>query len=112
MHLAEVVKQIVSFIRSPTWITPEFSESLAAEGRETKFSPEEIARFKSDKKYFLEYRKKVQNTGSTSYPLFYKGSDAQQKAFENFSRMMRKRLQSREELCSRIIPSFPVGCRR
>lgn len=110
--LQPLVKNMLNFIRSATWITPEFSEALASEGRETRFTPEEIERFKTDKKYFLEYRKKVQNFGSANYPLFYKGSELQQKAFKNFSGMMRKRLQDREELCSKIIPKFPVGCRR
>lgn len=107
-----VVKQLVTFIRSPTWITPEFSETIAANGRETKYTAEEIERFKTDKRYFLEYRKFVQNTGSSNYELFFKNSEKQRGAYKAFKQMMRERLQGNEELCEKIIPDFEVGCRR
>ncbi|KIX05594.1 uncharacterized protein Z518_06466 [Rhinocladiella mackenziei CBS 650.93] len=100
------------FIRSPTWITPEFSASLAADGRETRYSAEEIKRFNTDKKYFLQYRKDIQNTGSSSFSLYYKGSELQEKAYRDFSQLMRKRLGGDAELCERLIPKFEVGCRR
>jgi hypothetical protein len=103
---------MVTFIRSPTWITPEFSESIATEGRATRFSPEEIEHFENNKKDFLEYRKMVQNTGSSNYGLFFKDSELQKKAFMNFQKMMKGRLNGNEELCKNIIPKFAVGCRR
>lgn len=103
---------MINFIRSPTWITPEFSESLASDGRNTTFTPEEIRHFKEDKQFFLDYRKKVQNTGSSSFGTFLKLSSRQQAAFTNFSGMMRKRLNNDERLSSLLIPHFPVGCRR
>ena len=107
-----VVAKMLNFIRSPTWITPEFSEGLAAQGRETVFTPEQIQRFKDDKQYFLQYRKQVQNFGSASYSLYYKDSDLQQKVFREYTEMMKQRLDGNEELINYIIPKFPVGCRR
>ena len=103
---------MVSFIKSATWITPEFGQAMASQGRETKFSAEEIERFKTDKNYFLEYRKKLQNTGSASFPLYYKGSDLQHRVFGEYTEMMKGRLNHNEELCAHIIPKFEVGCRR
>ena len=103
---------MINFIRSPTWITPEFSQVLASEGRDTKFAPEQIQRFKDDKKYFLEYRKMVQNTGSSNFGTFYKGSPRQEAAVKNFAEMMKKRLGGDDEVAARLIPNFPVGCRR
>ncbi|KIW97749.1 uncharacterized protein Z519_01333 [Cladophialophora bantiana CBS 173.52] len=111
-NLTPKVRRMINFIRSPTWITPEFSQSLAMEGRDTKFSSEQIQRFKDDKKYFLQYRKLVQNTGSSNFGTFYKGSPRQLEAVKNFSAMMRKRLNEDEEIAARLIPKFPVGCRR
>ncbi|RVX71026.1 hypothetical protein B0A52_03391 [Exophiala mesophila] len=106
------VRKMINFIRSPTWITPEFSQVLASEGRDTKFAPEQIQRFKDDKKYFLEYRKMVQNTGSSNFGTFYKGSPRQEAAVKNFAEMMKKRLGGDDEVAARLIPNFPVGCRR
>ncbi|KAF5988508.1 monooxygenase [Fusarium coicis] len=85
------------FIRGSTWITPEFSESLAAQGRETTFSSDEIARFNKDKDYFLKYRK---------------DSELQKQAVMNFGKLMRQRLNYDEGLAEHLIPKFPVGCRR
>lgn len=109
--MAEVQKMF-NFIRSPTWITPEFSQALASEGRETRFSAENIQRFKDDKCYFLDYRKKVQNTGSANFKTFYKGFSQQQAAVKKFSVMMKERLNNKEDLAAHLIPTFPVGCRR
>lgn len=103
---------MISFIRSPTWITPEFSAALASDGRETRFTPQQIQAFKDDKRLFLEYRKKVQNTGSSNFPTFFKASERQQLAFRNFSAMMEERLNGDEALSAHLIPKFPVGCRR
>ena len=86
--------------------------SMATHGRQTRFSEEEIERFRSDKKYFLDYRRKLQNTGSAGFPLFYKGTELQNKAFQEYTEMMRRRLNYDEHLCERLIPKFQVGCRR
>lgn len=101
-----------NFIRSSTWITPEFSEGMAAQGRDTIFTKEEVERFKNDKNYFLEFRKKLQNFGSSSYSLYYKESDLQKKVFDDYTELMKRRLGYDERLCDRLIPKFPVGCRR
>ena len=106
------VKHLVSVNRSPNWITPEFGQAFAKDGRSTRFTAEEIQRFNTDKKYFLGYRKMVQNGGSATYPLYYKKSDLQKKVFEDFTELMRKRLDYNEELCDKLIPKFHVGCRR
>lgn len=85
---------------------------MAAQGRDTIFTKEEIEKFKTDKNYFLDYRKKLQNFGSSSYTLYYKGSELQKKVFQEYTELMRKRLGYESNLCERLIPQFPVGCRR
>ncbi len=102
----------MSFNRSPNWITPEFSQALASDGRSTIYTPEEIQRFNTDKKHFLQYRKNIQNFGSATYSLYYKHSDMQKEVFAKYSELMKKRLQGNEELCGKLIPKFHVGCKR
>lgn len=102
----------MSFNRSPNWITPEFSQGLASDGRATVYTKEEIEKFNTDKKYFLEYRKKVQNFGSATYPLYYKHSDMQKQVFAKYAELMKQRLNGNEELSGKLIPKFHVGCRR
>jgi len=86
--------------------------AFAKDGRSTRFTAEEIDRFNNDKKFFLEYRKKVQNGGTATYPLYYKNSELQKKVFQDYTEMMRQRLNWNEELCASLIPKFHVGCRR
>jgi hypothetical protein len=85
---------------------------MASHGRQTRYSDEEIERFRTDKSYLLNYRRKLQNTGSAAFPLFYKGTELQNKAFHDYTEMMRRRLNCDERLCERLIPKFHVGCRR
>ena len=103
---------MINFIRSPTWITAEFNADLAPQGRETRFSPEQIEKFKTDPEYFLEYRKRLYNASGANYPVYFKDSEKQKLAKERFSLMMKERLNFDDELCKQIIPEFAVGCRR
>lgn len=112
LNTSTVAKEMINFIRSPTWITPEFNADLAPQGRETKFSGEQIERFKSDSDYFLQYRKRLYQASGANYPVYYKDSPNQKSARERFGLMMKERLGQNEELASKLIPSFSVGCRR
>ena len=85
---------------------------MASHGRQTRYSDEEIERFRADKQYLLDYRRRLQNTGSAAFPLFYKGTELQNKAFNDYTGMMKSRLNYDEHLCERLIPKFQVGCRR
>ncbi|RVX69048.1 hypothetical protein B0A52_06761 [Exophiala mesophila] len=104
--------QIVPTMQKGKLCPGELDEAIAKDGRSTVFTPEEIEKFKTDKQYFLQYRKDVQNFGSATYPLYYKNSDLQKEAFAKFTKLMRQRLDNNEELCEKLIPKFHVGCRR
>ncbi|KAF2094890.1 FAD/NAD(P)-binding domain-containing protein [Rhizodiscina lignyota] len=106
------VSQVISFIRSSTWITAEFAEQMASNGRETIYTPEEIERFNTDKAYFLEYRKRLARGATISYDVYRKDSALQKNAVERNKKAMRERLSNRSDLCEKVIPSFEVGCRR
>lgn len=85
---------------------------MASDGRQTRYSDDEIERFRTNKRFLLDYRRKLQNTGSAAFPLFYKGTELQNKAFNDYTEMMKRRLNYDERLCERLIPKFHVGCRR
>ena len=110
--IAPLVGEFYSFNRSPTWITPEIGGRMAEAGRETIFTPEQIETFKTDPEAFLTYRKFMINGNTDFFPTFFKESPQQKEAFKNITEMMRKRLGYNEELCKKLIPTFPVGCKR
>jgi cation diffusion facilitator CzcD-associated flavoprotein CzcO len=105
--------KLISFNRSPTWITPEFGEDMAPEdkGRDAVYSEEERAKMQ-DPKYLLEYRKWIENAMNATFYLFRKDSVEQKQAVEAFTLLMQTRLKYDERLCRLLIPNFGVGCRR
>ncbi|EYB27148.1 hypothetical protein FG05_12594 [Fusarium graminearum] len=107
-----VVSQLTNFIRSPTWITAEYGQAFASEGRETRFTEEQIKLFQSDKSALLEYRRKLLDGATKGFDIYYKDTDMQKQAFIADSKLMRERLQNNEEICSKLVPDFGVGCRR
>lgn len=108
------VLKLISFNRSPTWITPEFGESMAPQGggREAFYSEDEKEKMRSDPKYLQEYRKWLEDAMNATFSLFRKDAPAQKEAMIAFSQMMRNRLKNDERLCKLLIPDFGVGCRR
>ncbi|KAK4230957.1 hypothetical protein QBC38DRAFT_355715 [Podospora fimiseda] len=107
---------LTCFMRSPTWISPSFGdvamEALGLDPTATAFTPEQKAAFTSDPEEYLRIRKVfeddgnlIQDTTILSHPT--------QVAFQTlFRENMQKKLASRPDLASLLIPSFAPGCRR
>lgn len=113
LSLTLVVSKLISFNRSPTWITPEFGEDMApmGMGREAFYPQEEKLRMQ-DPEYLLKYRKWLEDAMNATYYLFRKDSVEQENAIKAFTLLMRTRLKNDERLCKLLIPTFEVGCRR
>jgi hypothetical protein len=111
--LISAAAHLISFNRSPTWITPEFGEDMApsGKGREAFYSDEEKKEMQ-DPQYLRNYRKWVEDAMNATYYLFRKDSAEQREAVEAFTELMQARLKYDERLCKLLIPNFGVGCRR
>jgi hypothetical protein len=107
-----VAKHVTSFNRSPTWITPEYAAEFAAEGRDSKFSKEQMTAWEKNPKEFLDYRKRVEGTMNNFFDMQFKDSEEQKQAFQSNRNQMGKRLKNREDLIHKLVPTFAVGCRR
>ncbi|CEN60361.1 hypothetical protein ASPCAL02802 [Aspergillus calidoustus] len=107
-----IVQQLVSFHRSPSWVAAEFAGQLASQGRNTIYTEKEKQRFRQDPEYFLSYRREIEHGMNARFPSFYRDSDAQKLGIENVTKSMRTRLGNNPELCEKLIPKFPLGCRR
>ncbi len=93
---------MTSINRSKTWITPEFAAEFAPEGRTAFFSEIQKSGWEKDKDGYHKYRKQVESTMNQFFEMQYKASTPQKIAFENFSKTMRERLGSNEDLISKI----------
>lgn len=111
--LALVVKSLTSFIRSPTWIAPQFLGQLAKDGRGTKYTEEQKAEFQESAEALLSYRREIDHLLNSRFPNFYKGSEQQRMAREMVEKGMREKLAGMDpKLRESLIPDFDVGCRR
>ncbi len=112
-NTSTVVKSLVNFARSPTWIAPQFVGRLAPAGRATAYTEEQKERFRTDPEYLKQYRREVDHELNGRFPNFYKGSPAQQASRDVIEKSMREKLAKMDpELREKLIPDFDVGCRR
>ncbi|KAK2811062.1 hypothetical protein FQN50_002397 [Emmonsiellopsis sp. PD_5] len=108
-----VVKSLISFNRSPTWIAPQFAGHLATDGRNTTYTEEQKEKFRKDRQSLVEYRKEIDQAINSRFPNFYKGSEEQKMSRGIVEKGMRERLAKMDpELREMLIPDFDVGCRR
>jgi cation diffusion facilitator CzcD-associated flavoprotein CzcO len=107
------VSSLTSFIRSPTWIAPQFLGQLAKDGRGTKYTDEQKAEFRDNADALLKYRQDIDHALNSRFPNFYKGSAQQKMARELVEKGMREKLAAMDpKLRESLIPDFDVGCRR
>ncbi|OAL18641.1 hypothetical protein AYO22_10460 [Fonsecaea multimorphosa] len=98
LQIQPKVKHMTSFIRSSTWITPEFAAEFAPEGRTAFFSERQKDEWTHNKDEFLAYRKKVESTMNKFFDMQFKDSILQKDAYENFRKTMRERMSRKPEI--------------
>ncbi|KAL1795478.1 hypothetical protein ACET3X_005702 [Alternaria dauci] len=106
LHLARIASHVTTFFRSPTWISP-------TKGMEYhEYTEEERAAFRNVPGKHLQMRKATEKaTAADTFPLLITGS-ASNLAAERYMREQMKLKLRNDELASRLLPKFPVGCRR
>ncbi|KAK3367748.1 flavin-binding monooxygenase [Podospora didyma] len=108
-----IVKSLTTFVRSPTWIAPQFVGRLAPDGRATVYTEETKEKFRNDPAALLQYRREVDHELNSRFPNFYKGSPAQKISRDLVGKHMRERLAGMDPvLREQLIPDFDVGCKR
>ncbi|KAK5688277.1 hypothetical protein LTS10_000255 [Elasticomyces elasticus] len=93
-------------------IVPKLQPEFAPEGRAALFSEMQKHNWETNTDEFQQYRKAVESTMNSFFPMQFKNSDVQKMAFENFRKTMKERLSNREDLIAKLVPDFEVGCRR
>ncbi|KAL3432260.1 hypothetical protein BDV09DRAFT_197960 [Aspergillus tetrazonus] len=72
-----VVKSLISFNYSPTWITPQFTSHLTSAGRATTYTEAKKEKFRNNPDHLRQYRKQIDQTLNSQFPNSYKGSQEQ-----------------------------------
>ncbi|PVH75074.1 FAD/NAD(P)-binding domain-containing protein [Cadophora sp. DSE1049] len=107
------VDELVTFIRTPTWITAGFAQDKAGpNGSNFKFSKEQKDVFRNNPDKYLAYRKEVEDELNKRFDFIIKDSIAQEEAMRFSTNEMKTKLGSDSQLVKHMIPDFAVGCRR
>ncbi|KAL9081505.1 MAG: hypothetical protein Q9157_000063 [Trypethelium eluteriae] len=106
--------QLTCFIRSRTWISPPFAESLFKDLGLSDFNipPSRIQQFLDDPSNYHAFRMLVEEDGNNIHGVTIKGTPIQLEGQKLFEQGMRERLAPKPEIYDKLIPSFSPGCRR
>ncbi|OJJ01771.1 hypothetical protein ASPVEDRAFT_192049 [Aspergillus versicolor CBS 583.65] len=112
-QVQKVASQVKCFMRGSTWISPPMPRDAAhPEAGQYFYTPDEIQRLSSDPEYLLNYRKRIEYGINVGFAIFYKGMEPSRMAEQYMRAEMTRRLQNHPVLTKRLIPTWPVGCRR
>ncbi|KAF4311955.1 Flavin-containing monooxygenase-like protein [Botryosphaeria dothidea] len=108
------VEKLYHWVRNPIWITAAFGHGWAGpDGANFTYSEEQLRFLEKNPDKYLEYRKQIENELNKRFKFIIRGSP-ESKAAREFARdQMSRKLSSRPDLISAIIPkNFNPGCRR
>jgi cation diffusion facilitator CzcD-associated flavoprotein CzcO len=127
-QIQKTAKHMTAFMRSVTWISPPVGGSTldAQKAKVENELPEEKKaqaqywytdddkkRFREDPVHHLQYRQTLESYVNNLFDMFIAGSDTSKGAETLMRAEMERRIgPGHEELKSRLIPSWPPGCRR
>ncbi|KXT02143.1 hypothetical protein AC578_5952 [Pseudocercospora eumusae] len=111
-QMQPAAKSIDTYIRTPTWIIPNFLAEFTPEGKNFSYSEEQKQRWRAKPEELKEMRQSLEHALNASFLMFYKDSGHAKWVKENFGKIMREKLGGDTELARRLVPEWPVGCRR
>ncbi|KAF9874299.1 flavin-binding monooxygenase [Colletotrichum karsti] len=108
-------KKVISFYRTPQWITGgliPLAGYTDEDGGDFSYTEEQIAAFKNNPELYLSHRKYVEDTINRGFALNLLSHPIQEAARQQIESKMTDALKGNKRLEKRLIPSFPIGCRR
>lgn len=100
-----IVKTAKVFVRTPRWTLPSVNS------KKGKFSPEEMERFVNEPDAVFNLRLENERTLNSFFTMYMKGTILQDQARKHLESEMKK-VVSDPEMQKRLVPDFPVGCKR
>ncbi|KAJ3538381.1 hypothetical protein NM208_g5929 [Fusarium decemcellulare] len=110
-HLQRTAKEVVNYIRSPTWIAANFLEEYSDDGNKF-YSEEKRKQFRENPESLFELRKKLEHGFNQLFLAMLNGTPQQKAMDKQYRKIMEDRLGNDSELVKHLVPSFNVGCRR
>ncbi|KAH8886537.1 FAD/NAD(P)-binding domain-containing protein [Thozetella sp. PMI_491] len=113
-NIQPIVKELHSFIKSPTWITAGFAQRFAGpDGRNFAYTDAQKAKLRENDRAYLEYRKMIEAEMGRRFRFLMIGGPEAAEARRFTQEEMRHKLNGNNDIADAIIPKdFTVGCRR
>ncbi|KAF5019100.1 hypothetical protein F66182_8896 [Fusarium sp. NRRL 66182] len=99
------VRSVKVFVRTPRWTLPSVNSKKGS------FSSEEIQSFVNNPEALLNLRLENERTLNSFFTMYMKGTVLQEQARQHLSNEMKKVILD-VEMQKRLVPDFPVGCKR
>jgi cation diffusion facilitator CzcD-associated flavoprotein CzcO len=112
--IASQVKELYTWVRSPTWITAGFAQKFAGpDGQNFKYTDKQKKIFEEDPELFKRYSKMIESELNVRFKFILNGTPEAQAAKEFAANEMVQKLAGNEKLMDAMIPkNFGIGCRR
>ena len=107
-----LAKELKVFVRNPTWVTANLGSKFISGHTNHVFSEEEKNGWRNDIQKYLQYRKDVEGELNSRFLGVIKGTPNQKMGIKLTTESMKQRLANKPALQGKLIPGFPVGCRR
>ncbi|KAK5077996.1 hypothetical protein LTR64_003600 [Lithohypha guttulata] len=112
--IAPQVKQLYTWIKTPTWITAGFAQKFAGKnGANFAYTARQKEEFDKNPALHLKYSKMIESELNQRFKFILKNTPEAKMAVDFAANEMATKLDGNEELCDAMIPkNFGVGCRR
>ncbi|KAK1478876.1 hypothetical protein CTAM01_14897 [Colletotrichum tamarilloi] len=110
-------KHVTNFVRSRTWISSTFASAFlerlneGAGASNHVFSPEERESF-TNEEFYSQFRRELERGLNAVHKITEQGQPLQLEARRIIEEKMLEKLASKPEIADKLIPDFPVACKR
>lgn len=113
-NIASKVKQLYTWVRSPTWITAGFAQKYAGpNGSNFEYTEKQKREFAENLPEYVKLTKDIEDELNQRFKFILNGTPEAKEAIDFSVRQMEEKLQGREDLVKMLVPTtFGVGCRR
>ncbi|KAK0109702.1 hypothetical protein ONS95_002381 [Cadophora gregata] len=112
-QIQPIVGKLIPFLRSPVWITPGLAAKFAGPGGTNfKYSLSQLKEFNTDPSALDKYCREMEGALNKRFTMLHNESEDQKNSRNLITDLMSKQLNNDPRLTSKIIPNFPLGCRR
>ncbi|GAD94127.1 hypothetical protein PVAR5_2748 [Paecilomyces variotii No. 5] len=104
---------IVTYIRTPTWISANYASQFAAkDGKNFSYTEEQKKRLRENPEELFKLRHDIENSFNEFFYALLQDSPQQAASLDIYQRKMKERIGDNPELHEKLIPKWKVGCRR